>query len=1087
MTLIKCGMFVRCAIDDEKYSRDYAIGKVKSVDDFSELVEVEFDDVTGVGIYYSKPEKKQYNKNNVSHCKIRIGAIVQCQEKKYVVKECKENKEDGLYYYYLYSEDDQVEYLPETVLECSFNDGYVSPLEQLKQYEFQNPMWFCGRSVVSKTMHIIKNSLYGFSEIAGCKIFLKTHQLRTIMRCLQDGVCRNMIADEVGMGKTIEASAVLKVFLKDNHNSKILIIVPDALVEQWRTELAYKFKILEGFDVNNNEICLTGMSNINSCLHDYDFVIADEVHKYLQDDNKYRSLLMLSRKTKNILMLSATPVQRRKEEYKKLLQLIQPSKYISMSDERFDELLKLQGDVVRRVHETLEDLDSYLEEIEESNNERTEDTEDAFDDVIDSLKKINKLINDDTFKEMYQKVDYESDDFGVEKIQTALAYVCENYQFEKSIIRNRRNENEDYNTRELVEIPYEMQTRFNNTEYNTYKELAAWIESQEIDYEVFVEQYRRIASAFFSSAVAFENALIQSKVPIPSEILYLAKQWKQEELDNCNKIFDYLEDPTDYMSRMNNIVDYIDQEACGKKVLVFTNFDETFKLYKNVFENYFGKEHCAFFSKNMETDERELGAYRFETDKDCWILLSDESGGEGRNFQNADILVHIDIPWSANDLEQRIGRLDRIGREKGKPVVSTVCYSKETLEEDLYKFWNEGIGIFTKSQSGLEIIMNSMDEKIIKAVCDDFKYGLISIIEDVEKELKQLKEIIKRERYFDVAEYKYQTLNRIMDDTREMYVANEKQLFADSMMRWSALSGFRGRDQGKSMIRFDASSFSLKSASNSLFVPPDIRLMISDRINQLQNRVRAMNGDRTLRADVNYVQGTFDRQEGLDNDYIHFFAPGDAIFDSIVNNAINSYKGTCSAFACKTDINWEGFIFTWAIFPDESNLLEKGISTHLIDKYRGFMPIEQFQCAISIEDNDDVAEEVVLKVFNYLLTSDKINRKQFQHLGARSGLHPNIERFIEYKPTEIWKQNVKDGYSKAGNLAKKKISQKLVKQLFLLKTELSKNSGAMKATSNFYMNHNDNDVEQINDLILKCFSKPKMVLDSVCYVRMIND
>ena len=55
MTMIKCGMFVRCAIDDEKYSRDYAIGKVKSVDDFSELVEVEFDDVTGVGIYYSKP------------------------------------------------------------------------------------------------------------------------------------------------------------------------------------------------------------------------------------------------------------------------------------------------------------------------------------------------------------------------------------------------------------------------------------------------------------------------------------------------------------------------------------------------------------------------------------------------------------------------------------------------------------------------------------------------------------------------------------------------------------------------------------------------------------------------------------------------------------------------------------------------------------------------------------------------------------------------------------------------------------------------------------------------------------------------
>lgn len=84
-------------------------------------------------------------------------------------------------------------------------------------------------------------------------------------------------------------------------------------------------------------------------------------------------------------------------------------------------------------------------------------------------------------------------------------------------------------------------------------------------------------------------------------------------------------------------------------------------------------------------------------------------------------------------MEQRIGRLDRIGREKNKPVISVVCYSQETLEEDLFSFWSKGIGIFSKSQSGLEIIMNSMDEKIVRALCSDFKYGLANIIEDVKR------------------------------------------------------------------------------------------------------------------------------------------------------------------------------------------------------------------------------------------------------------------------------------------------------------------------------------------------------------------
>ena len=95
--------------------------------------------------------------------------------------------------------------------------------------------------------------------------------------------------------------------------------------------------------------------------------------------------------------------------------------------------------------------------------------------------------------------------------------------------------------------------------------------------------------------------------------------------------------------------------------------------------------------------EIELNSYRFQNDKNCRIMLCDYTGGEGRNFQCADYIVHIDLPWDASTIEQRIGRLDRLERDPSRPVVhSVLVYAQDTFEEALYRFWNEGLKIFTQ-------------------------------------------------------------------------------------------------------------------------------------------------------------------------------------------------------------------------------------------------------------------------------------------------------------------------------------------------------------------------------------------------------
>lgn len=95
----------------------------------------------------------------------------------------------------------------------------------------------------------------------------------------------------------------------------------------------------------------------------------------------------------------------------------------------------------------------------------------------------------------------------------------------------------------------------------------------------------------------------------------------------------------------------------------------------------------SFFGSNLSTEEIELNAYRFQTQDECRIMLCDYTGGEGRNFQCADYIIHIDLPWDASMIEQRIGRLDRLERDMSRPVVySVVVHAKDTFEEALFTF-----------------------------------------------------------------------------------------------------------------------------------------------------------------------------------------------------------------------------------------------------------------------------------------------------------------------------------------------------------------------------------------------------------------
>ena len=245
--MIKEGMFVRCPIDRE-YPYDpriFVTGKVLSINEFNETAHIKFSDPFDQKKYfeYIPDEIEEAPLATLEHCYLFKESLVKWERKTYKVVEYNSN-DIGFFEYYLQDRvNKEYRCVNEVDLVTSFISGRANPIQQLKKYEFQNPCWYLGRQVVKDTMNVLNNSILGFKELAGCKIYLKAFQLNTIMQCLQSECCRYMLADEVGLGKTIEACAVLKIYLSNNSEKQVLITVPKVLIAQWRTELLFKFEL----------------------------------------------------------------------------------------------------------------------------------------------------------------------------------------------------------------------------------------------------------------------------------------------------------------------------------------------------------------------------------------------------------------------------------------------------------------------------------------------------------------------------------------------------------------------------------------------------------------------------------------------------------------------------------------------------------------------------------------------------------------------------------------------------------------------------------------------------------------------------
>ena len=1005
---MRVGQYVRCPIvfeeNDNFFPRNFVLGKITAINDLAGEVSVSLYDLKDSKRFYAHAfEKGKFALDKVQRCGAAKDAPVNAPDGKgKILSRRLEAREDASYEYFVMLSTGEIVSYFEEQLEIEYSASDYQPLKQMMQYEFQNPTWYANRLHVSNNMHMVNNTVYGFKELAGCRTFLMEHQISTIVRAFETRPIRYMLADEVGLGKTIEAASIIKILSAEKRNLKVLYVVPGALVQQWDNELKYKFNInaVQGEAMasyaNHLILALEDLGEYSDVLGiNWDFLLVDETHRLLARGDKYDIVMRLSKSIKNALFLSATPIQDRIEEYLKLLSLLHPDQYCKMTVKNFGSILTKQKKIQRRVNAMLAHMNQY---------------DDYKEDTCEKLSELAGEFEDEHLKDIVSKINVAEGNDGRKYAEQALSYISENYRIERNVIRNRRDYiNESLGSRGLIEVAYEVKNADDNySERNVYYTLLEFISGEIAKERIDVKDVYLLLQAMFSSPWAlkdtFENLRIES-----TDLQTNIDLWVIQADDEINQAEYFLnEEPEGIKGRLLYVVDFIEQEIRitndnDGKVVVFSEFPETLWKLGELLEKR--DIECVCFTSNMLREELEDSVYDFQNKEECRVILCDATGGEGRNFQNADWVIHVDLPWTANAIEQRIGRLDRLGRDKDHMQVnSVVFYGIDTIEAQLFRIWNEGLNLFKKSLSGLEIITAELNERIADAIYEDVYTGLENALYEIIEMTENTRGAVEEEQLYDSGSVIYRPLSLAVKQMLTTYSGGENDLFQSSMLGWATQVGLRSTISKAGIVQFAASMFKERSAIQSLFLPPDWSLYDNTPIVRKEGR----------------ILGTFDRSTAIKREDLLFYAPGDPVFDSIIGNAVDSGRGRCAVFSSLAPFDYSGFVLVYNVEPEINYLYDHNIPLQFLSQFRMYLPMKQVIVYVPFRKSDIVSDE---ELTEYIF--EKRNVLNADHIGQRAGKRGQIsplEKFMEVYPENEWVEIVK----KVGKISIDKAKKKAI-------------------------------------------------------------